>query len=98
MLPPVVVPDPDVMAKSPPKVLAVAVEEPDMSVSVPGAPEDEATDKEMEPAVLALVLASPVLREMLPDLLPVAVPVLSIKSPEIVPSVVEREIAPDVPV
>jgi hypothetical protein len=86
---------------SPPTVfVGVAVEEPEMSVSVPAVPEEEATDKAMEPAVPAPVLsvAPPVLRKMLPDLLPVAIPVLSFKSPVIVLSVVEREIAPDVPV
>ena len=99
MLPPALVPDPDVMAKSPPTVfVGVAVEEPEMSVSVPAVPEEEATDKAMEPAVPALSVAPPVLRKMLPDLLPEAVPVLSVKSPVIVPVVVEREIAPDVPV
>ena len=75
----------------------MAVEEPEKSVSVPAVPEEEATDIVMEPADPVPVLV-PVVREMLPELAPVAWPVTTETLPVIAPAVVEREIAPDVPV
>ena len=100
MLPPMLDPDPDVRIKSPPTVGEVAVEEPEKSLTSPAVPEEEATDIVIEPAdpVPAAAVLAPVVREMLPELVPVPWPVTTETLPVIAPAVVEREIAPDVPV
>ena len=101
-MPPALVPDPDVMTMSPPTVfVGVAVEEPEVILTSPAVPEEEATDKEMEPAFPVPVLV-PAVREMVPDsvsepVLPVVAPVLISILPVTLPTVVARVIAPDVP-